>query len=70
MSWYDKQCEMEIEESMNHSYSNGYEAGYNNALDDFVNACKEDIMCHTFGLRECDIVKIAEHLKADGKINE
>ena len=42
---------------------------YNKAIDDFVNACKEDILCQTFGLRECDIVKIAEQLKA-GEENE
>ena len=37
---------------------------YNKALDDFVNACKENIMCKTFGLREIDINNIAEQLKA------
>ena len=42
---------------------------YNKALDDFANACKENIMCKTFGLRECDIEKIAEQLKA-GIIND
>lgn len=40
---------------------------YNNAIDDFVNACKENIMYKTFGLRECDIEKIAEQLKAGGE---
>lgn len=38
--------------------------GYNNAIDDFVNACKEDIMCKTFGLRKIDIMRIAEQLKS------
>ena len=33
------------------------------AIDDFVNACKDDILCQTFGLRQCDIEKIAEQLK-------
>ena len=33
------------------------------AIDDFVNACKNDILCQTFGLRQCDIEKIAERLK-------
>ena len=42
---------------------------YNKALDDFVNACKENIMYKTFGLRECDIEKIAEQLK-EGIENE
>ena len=26
------------------------EQAYNKAIDDFVNACKEDILCQTFGL--------------------
>ena len=29
---------------------NMFQLGYNKALDDFVNACKEDISCQTFGL--------------------
>ena len=41
--------------------------GYNKAIDDFVNACKENSICKTFGLREYDIVKIAEQLKEGGK---
>lgn len=41
----------------------GFSKGYRKALDDFVNACKENILCKTFGLRECDIEKIAEQLK-------
>ena len=40
-----------------------YKEIYNKAIDDFVNACKENIMYKTFGLRECDIEKIAEQLK-------
>lgn len=47
----------------------GQKIGYRNAIDDFVNACKENIMYKTFGLRECDIEKIAERLKV-GKENE
>ena len=42
----------------------GQKIGYRNAIDDFVNACKENIMCKTFGLREIDINNIAEQLKA------
>ena len=36
---------------------------YKNAVDDFVNACKEDILCQTFGLHEKGIERIAEQLK-------
>ena len=38
-------------------------AGYNKAIDDFVNACKEDILCMTFGLHQNGIERIAEQLK-------
>lgn len=31
---------------------------------DFENACKSNTLCQTFGLRQCDIDKIAEQLKA------
>ena len=41
--------------------------GYNKAIDDFVNACKEDILCQTFGLHANGIERIAEQLKAGGK---
>ena len=37
---------------------------YNKAIDDFVNACKSNILCQTFGLRICDVNRIAEQLKA------
>ena len=40
---------------------------YNKAIDDFVNACKEDISCQTFGLHIKGIERIAEQLKAGGK---
>ena len=43
------------------------ESQYNNAIDDFVSACKENIMYKTFGLRECDIEGIAEQLKVGGE---
>lgn len=39
------------------------ESQYNKALDDFVNACKEDISCQTFGLHINGIERIAEQLK-------
>ena len=35
----------------------------NKAIDDFVNACKEDISCQTFGLHIKGIERIAEQLK-------
>ena len=49
-----------------------YHAGYNKTLDDFVNACKEDILCQTFGLHIKGIERIAEQLKAgveNGKLS-
>ena len=55
--------------------SNGYtkedielnrKAMYNKAIDDFVNACKEDISCQTFGLHIKGIERIAEQLKVGG----
>ena len=44
----------------------GFKTGYNKAIDDFVNACKEDILCQTFGLHANGIERIAEQLKAGG----
>ena len=41
-----------------------FNSGYNKALDDFVNACKSNTLCQTFGLRKCDIDELAEQLKA------
>ena len=41
-----------------------FQKGYNKAIDDFVNACKEDILCQTFGLHINGIERIAEQLKA------
>ena len=46
---------------------NMFQLGYNKAIDDFVNACKEDILCQTFGLRKNGIEQIAEQLKAGGE---
>ena len=37
---------------------------YNKAIDDFVNACKDNILCQTFGLHQKNIERIAEQLKA------
>lgn len=36
---------------------------YSKAIDDFVNICKEDILCKTFGLHQKNIERIAEQLK-------
>ena len=43
------------------------EQAYNKAIDDFANACKSNTLCQTFGLRQCDIDKIAEQLKEGGE---
>ena len=40
------------------------ERAYNKGIDDFANACKEDILCQTFGLHANGIERIAEQLKA------
>lgn len=50
-------------------YKIGHEIGYNKAITDFVNACKENVIYKTFGLRECDIEQIAKQLK-EGRENE
>ena len=42
---------------------------YNKAIDDFVEKLKQDVMTITFGLRICDIDRMAEQLKA-GRENE
>ena len=44
-----------------------YTLGYSKAIDDFENACKEDILCQTFGLHINGIERIAEQLKVGGK---
>ena len=46
-----------------------FNSGYNKALDDFVNACKEDILFQIFGLHINGIERIAEQLK-EGEENE
>ena len=43
---------------------NMFRFGYNKAIDDFAEACKQDIMCQTFGLQPRNIDEIAEQLKA------
>ena len=39
----------------------------NKAIDYFVNTCKEDILCQSFGLHVNGIERIAEQLKAGGE---
>ena len=48
-------------------YEKGHTDGYNKAIVDFVNACKEDILCQTFGLYVNEIERIAEQLREGGK---
>ena len=44
-----------------------FEDGYNKALDDFVEKLRQDVMAITFGLRICDIDRIAEQLRVGGE---
>lgn len=60
----DNGLDIDIEQD----YRKGKAEGYNKAIDDFVNSCKENTMCKTFGLREIDIEKIAEQLKEGGQV--
>ena len=46
------------------------ESQYNKALDDFVNACKEDVLFRCFGLHINGIERIAKQLKAGGENND
>lgn len=45
----------------------GYNKGYNKVIDDFAKACKDNILCQTFGLKVRNIDEIAEQLKAGGE---
>lgn len=51
----------------NAGFEEGMRKGYNKAIDDFVNSCKSNTLCQTFGLRKFDIYEIAEHLKVGDK---
>ena len=44
-------------------HKTSFNSGYNKAIDDFVNACKEDILFQIFGLHINGIERIAEQLK-------
>ena len=61
-----------------HNYDNCHNAtckrksrrdGYEQGVDDFCEKLKQDVMATTFGLRICDVNRIAEQLKA-GEQNE
>ena len=41
-----------------------FKLGYNKAIDDFAEACKQNIMCRTFGLHPRNVDEIAKHLNA------
>ena len=65
LKWYEQGME-DIPSESGVLPKDVYHAGYNKAIDDFVNACKEDILCQTFGLHINRIEKLAEQLKAGG----
>ena len=52
-----------MEENRKAGYNHGFTDGFNKAIDDFVEKLKQDVMTITFGLRICDIDRIAEQLK-------
>lgn len=62
-----KEARKGFNENRKAGYKHGYSDGYNKAIDDFVNACKEDILCQSFGLHANGIERIVEQLKAGGK---
>ena len=66
LKWYEQGME-DIPSESGVLPKDVYHAGYNKGIDDFVNACKEDILCQTFGLHANGIERIAEQLKAGGK---
>ena len=68
LKWYEQGME-DIPSESGVLPKDVYHAGYNKAIDDFVKACKEDILCQTFGLHANGIERIAEQLKA-GEDNE
>ena len=63
LKWYEQGME-DIPSESGVLPKDVYHAGYNNAIDDFVNSCKEDILCQSFGLHANGIERIAEQLKA------
>ena len=63
LKWYEQGME-DIPSESGVLPKDVYHAGYNKGIDDFVNACKEDILCQTFGLHINGIKRMAEQLKA------
>lgn len=59
----DNGLDIDIEQD----YRKGKAEGYNKAIDDFVNACKENILCQTFGLHQNGVESIAEQLREGGE---
>ena len=57
-NWVNIKCD-----NLNEALKKGKKIGYNNAIDDFVNASKRNSLYQVFGLRQCDIEEIAEQLK-------
>lgn len=58
--------ERAYKDGLDKGLSDGHFFGYNKAIDDFAETCKQDIICQTFGLTPINIDKIAEQLK-DGE---
>ena len=52
-----------MEENRKAGYNHGFTDGFNKAIDDFADKLKQDVMNITFGLRICDIDRIAEQIK-------
>ena len=55
--------ERAYKDGLDKGLSDGHFFGYNKAIDDFAETCKQDIICQTFGLTPINIDKIAEQLK-------
>ena len=63
-----RKCKKMNCDSLNKAFEKGKKVGYNKAIDDFCEKLKQDVMATTFGLRMCDVDRIAEQLKAgDGE---
>ena len=63
LKWYEQGME-DIPSESGVLPKDVYHAGYNKAIDDFAQKLKQDVTTITFGLRICDIDRIAEQLKA------